>query len=183
MQCPACEQRTRVIETRQAEDGAAIRRRRACEACGERFTTVERIASRTLYVRKRDGGRERFDREKLLGGLLRAAHKRPVDRAAVEQLADRIAAEVAAKGGELPAARIGELALAGLRTLDRVAYMQFAAVYKSFRDASEFSAELAEIDGPTGREQNTELAETGRGEGPATAGSSLGSVRSGSDPA
>jgi transcriptional repressor NrdR len=168
MNCPVCGHRSRVIETRPVEEGVATRRRRACEGCGERFTTFERIESRALYVRKRDGSRERFDREKVLGGLLRAAHKRPVDRVALEQLADRITGEVAAAGGELPARRIGEMALAGLRSLDRVAYMQFAAVYKSFRDPSEFSAELAEIDEP------------GAGEPAAAA---LGSVRPESDPA
>ena len=168
MQCPICGHKTRVIETRSVEDGGATRRRRACEGCGERLTTFERIETRGLYVRKRDGGRELFDREKVLGGLLRAAHKRPVDRAALEQLADRITSEAIAAGGELPAARIGDLALAGLRTLDRVAYMQFAAVYKSFTDPSEFSAELAEIDRPAAVQ---------------AAGAPLGSVRPKSNPA
>lgn len=157
-----------MIETRSVDQGAATRRRRVCESCGERFTTFERIEGRMLFVRKRDGSRERYDREKVLGGLLRAAHKRPVDRAALEQLTDRIGSEIAAAGGELPAARIGELALEGLGALDRVAYLQFAAVYKSFRDPSEFSAELAEFN---------RLADDHEVAAP------LSSVRSGSDPA
>ena len=168
MQCPNCQQRTRVIETRAAEDGAATRRRRRCDSCGERFTTVERPEARLLFVRKRDGSRERFDREKLLAGLLRAAHKRPVDRVAIEQLADRIAAAIAGGGGELTASEIGDLALEGLGALDRVAYLQFAAVYKSFTDPAEFSAELAEFDSATD---------------PTAAVPSLGSVRPSSNPA
>ena len=97
-------------------------------------------------MRKRDGSRDPFDREKLLGGLLRAAHKRPVEPAGVEAVVDRIASEVEAAGGELDAARIGELALRGLRDLDRVAYVRFASVYRDFGDVEEFERELARLE-------------------------------------
>jgi transcriptional repressor NrdR len=143
--CPVCLAGTRVIETRAADDGAAVRRRRSCPSCGRRFTTYERHERGRLVVRKRDGQPQGFDRAKLLGGLLRASHKRPVEHERLEALADRIEREVERAGGELPAQRIGDMALAGLRDLDRVSYLQFAAVYKSFRDASEFSSELAEL--------------------------------------
>lgn len=144
--CPDCDGATRVIETRRAHDGAAVRRRRVCEACGRRFTTFERYQRPRLSVRKRNGRLEPFDRAKLLGGLLRAAHKRPVDPHRVEDLADRIGREIERAGGELDAQRVGDMALAGLRDLDRVAYLQFAAVYKGFSDPSEFSTELAELE-------------------------------------
>ena len=148
MNCPACQARTRVIETRTNDDRASVRRRRACSGCGRRFTTYERYEPAELAVRKRNGRRQAFDRAKLLGGLLRAAHKRPVDRRRLEALADRIQHEVERAGGELPAQRVGDMALRGLRDLDRVAYLQFAAVYKGFSDPSQFSSELAELEGP-----------------------------------
>jgi transcriptional repressor NrdR len=119
-----------------------------CSGCGRRFTTYERHEPGELAVRKRNGRRQAFDRAKLLGGLLRAAHKRPVDRRRLEALADRIQREVERAGGELPAQRVGDMALRGLRDLDRVAYLQFAAVYKGFSDPSQFSSELAELEGP-----------------------------------
>jgi len=145
--CPHCTaNETRVLESRQASDGTAVRRRRACQDCGRRFTTFERYERGQLYVRKRDGSRDPFDREKLLGGLLRAAHKRPVEPAGVEAVVDRIASEVEAAGGELEAARIGELALRGLRDLDRVAYVRFASVYRDFGDVEEFERELARLE-------------------------------------
>jgi transcriptional repressor NrdR len=126
MTCPSCERSTRVLESRQAEAGAAIRRRRECPACGRRFTTYERREPDPLYVIKRDGERQRFDHTKLHAALLRAAHKRPVEPAAIESVVGRIEAELARAGGELPSQRIGELCLAELRALDTGAYLQFA---------------------------------------------------------
>ena len=126
MTCPSCERSTRVLESRQAEAGAAIRRRRECPACGGRFTTYERREPDPLYVIKRDGERQRFDHTKLRAALLRAAHKRPVEPAAIESVVGRIEAELAGAGGELPSQRIGELCLAELRALDPGAYLQFA---------------------------------------------------------
>jgi transcriptional repressor NrdR len=126
MTCPSCERSTRVLESRQAEAGAAIRRRRECPTCGRRFTTYERREPDPLYVIKRDGERQRFDHTKLRAALLRAAHKRPVEPAAIESVVGRIEAELVRAGGELAAQAIGELCLAELRALDTGAYLQFA---------------------------------------------------------
>ena len=126
MTCPSCERSTRVLESREAEAGTAIRRRRECPSCGRRFTTYERRELGPLYVIKRDGDRQRFDHTKLRAALLRAAHKRPVEAADIESLVGRIEGEVARAGGELPAQRIGELCLGELRALDTGAYLQFA---------------------------------------------------------
>lgn len=143
--CPSCAAATRVLESRPADDGAAVRRRRECASCGRRFTTFERRQREPLVVRKRDGSAQPFDRTKLAGGLLRAAHKRPVDPRAIERLVSAIEDEAEAAGGELPAERIGEACLDGLRELDRIAYLQFAAVYKGFSDPGEFEAELRRL--------------------------------------
>lgn len=145
MLCPTCNGDTRVLESRAAEAGLAIRRRRECTDCGRRFTTYERREREPLFVRKRDGRRELFDREKLARGMLRAAYKRPVEHRDVERLAARIEAEVEAAGGELPAQRIGDACLEGLAELDRIAYLQFAAVYRGFEDPSEFTGELRRL--------------------------------------
>jgi transcriptional repressor NrdR len=115
-----------VLESRRADDGAATRRRRVCQGCGRRFTTFERREAEPRFVRKRDGNRQPFDRTKLRAALLRAAHKRPVSPAQVEAIVDEIAAAVDAAGGELPADRVTELCLAGLRAIDAGAYLQFA---------------------------------------------------------
>jgi transcriptional repressor NrdR len=126
MTCPSCERSTRVLESRHAEAGTAIRRRRECPTCGRRFTTYERREPDPLYVIKRDGERQRFDHTKLRAALLRAAHKRPVEPAAIESVVGRIEAELTRAGGELAAQAIGELCLAELRALDTGAYLQFA---------------------------------------------------------
>ncbi len=115
-----------MLESRAAENGAAIRRRRECTACGHRFTTYERRAPDPMFVIKRDGERQPFDRAKLRAGLLRAAHKRPVSAHQVEAIVERIASEVERAGGELSAQRTGELCLSELRELDLGAYLQFA---------------------------------------------------------
>ncbi len=107
-----------------------MRRRRQCSSCENRFTTYERNEIQALFVLKRDGGRQPFDRDKLRGGLERASHKRPVRPEAIDALVGRIETEAARAGGEITAARIGELCLAGLRRIDQVAYLQFAAVYR-----------------------------------------------------
>jgi transcriptional repressor NrdR len=123
--CPICDSSTRTLETRRVPDGA-IRRRRECTSCGHRFTTYERAVPETLQVVKRDGRRQPFDREKLLGALIRASHKRDVDPRSLDEIVDRVERDARAAGGELPATRIGELCLDGLRNLDRGAYLQFA---------------------------------------------------------
>jgi transcriptional repressor NrdR len=124
--CPRCDSPTSILETRKAEDGAALRRRRECTKCGHRFTTYERAVPEALQVIKRDGHRQPFDREKLLGSLNRATHKRKLDPRKLGLLVDGVEREVRNAGGELSAARIGELCLEGLRELDHGAYLQFA---------------------------------------------------------
>jgi transcriptional repressor NrdR len=126
MNCPGCHASTRVLESRPADGGASVRRRRQCEGCERRFTTFERRESPPLYVTKRNGERQRFDRTKLRAALIRAAHKRPVSAADLERLVDRIESVAGDSGGELGAERIGELCLTGLRELDVGAYLQFA---------------------------------------------------------
>jgi transcriptional repressor NrdR len=144
--CPYCSHATKVLESRTTDPGDAIRRRRECNACGERFTTYERVESAPLTVLKRDGRREQFDRQKLLRGLVRAANKRPVSEAALEELADGIAARVRGRGGpEVDASLLGELSLRGLAELDPVSGLLFASVYRNFRDLSELEAELQRI--------------------------------------
>jgi transcriptional repressor NrdR len=124
--CPACHSPTRVLESRASEGGGAVRRRRECPSCGRRFTTYERREAEPIHVIKRDGERQRFDRTKLRAALLNAAHKRPVEPAAIEPIVGRIEAEVERSGGELSTQRIGELCLLELRQLDPGAYLQFA---------------------------------------------------------
>jgi transcriptional repressor NrdR len=131
MNCPVCDRPTRVLESRRAEAGAATRRRRACASCGHRFTTFERRERTELAVRKRDGERQRFDRNKLRAALLRSTHKRQVSADDVEALVERIAVAIETAGGELPAERIGELCLDGLQELDHGAYLQFLGTLPS----------------------------------------------------
>jgi transcriptional repressor NrdR len=129
--CPSCDSPTHVLESRRADDGAAVRRRRECTACGRRFTTFERREPGPLYVIKRTGVRQRFDRDKLRAALLRAAHKRPVSAEQVDAIVRHVQAEAEGAGGELAAERIGELCMSDLRELDAGAYMQFAGTLPS----------------------------------------------------
>ena len=146
MQCPFCSHpATRVVDSRLAEPGDSVRRRRECEDCGARFTTYERVEATPVTVRKRDGRGEPFDRQKLLRGLGRAANKRPVSDAQLEELADAIAARVRRAGPEVDASLVGELSLRGLAELDPVSGLLFASVYRNFRDLSELEAELQRI--------------------------------------
>ena len=125
MNCPRCESQTKTLETRHVPDGA-IRRRRECPDCGHRFTTYERAVPEQLEVIKRDGRRQPFDRDKLLGSLNRATHKRKLDPRKLTLLVDRIERDARESGGELTAKRVSELCLEGLEKLDRGAYLQFA---------------------------------------------------------
>ncbi len=138
MHCPYCgSESTSVVDTRDAGD--AVRRRRNCEGCGNRFTTYER-AETNVTVLKRDGRRERFDSQKLLGGLERAANKRPVSSEQLEALSTSIAAAVRRAGPEVEASQIGDLAERGLAQLDPVAAIQFASVYRNLADLDELEA-------------------------------------------
>lgn len=148
MRCPYCSSpKTGVVETRLSDPGDAVRRRRRCTGCGERFTTYERVEMPQIAVVKRDGTRERFDRQKLLRGLVRAANKRPVSDEELEGLADSIAAELRGHGSEAAAEQIGELALRGLAGLDPVTAIQFASVYRRFIDLDELEAEVKRLKG------------------------------------
>jgi transcriptional repressor NrdR len=134
MVCASCQSPTRVLESRPAPDGGAVRRRRECSRCGHRFTTFERREPEPLHVIKRDGERQRFDRTKLRAALLNAAHKRPVIASDIEAIVDRIEIAVDDGGGELSSERIGRLCLAELRELDWGAYLQFAGTLPSASD-------------------------------------------------
>jgi transcriptional repressor NrdR len=145
MQCPFCgSAQHRVVDSREAAD--AIRRRRECEHCGQRFTTYERAEGVRMHVVKRDGRREVFDRDKLLRGLQRAAAKRPIEPERLEAIVDAIQAGVRRRGGEAEAEWVGDLALGGLARLDRVAAVMFASVYRSIEDLSAFEAELRRLE-------------------------------------
>ena len=134
-----------MIDSRVTDPGDAVRRRRECENCGNRFTTYERLEEVPVTVVKRDGTTEPFDRQKLLRGLVRAANKRPVTEEQLDELADRIAAGVRGQGREVKAERIGELALRGLAGLDPVTAILFASVYRQFADLSELEAEVRRL--------------------------------------
>lgn len=162
MRCPLCSfDSTRVVDSRLSEPGDAVRRRRECAGCGGRFTTYERVEAASLGVRKRDGRREEYDRQKLLGGLLRAATKRPVSVPELEAIADGIESEMRRSGGEADAERIGELALRALARLDSVAAIRFASVYRNFAGLDDFEAELqalSEAAGPSEPRSNIGLS-------------------------
>lgn len=165
MLCPRCHSPSRVLESRRVDDGGALRRRRQCPACAHRFTTYERRESPPLFVRKRDGRREPFDRPKLRAGMLRAAYKRPVEARDVESIVDRIEAEAEAAGGEIESGRVGDLCLEGLSLVDRIAYLQFASVYKQLADVEDVRAELARLGSGRQTAAPGGRAPTARGDG------------------
>ncbi|MBK5265732.1 MAG: transcriptional repressor NrdR [Alphaproteobacteria bacterium] len=140
MRCPFCgHEDSQVKDSRPTEDGAAIRRRRQCEGCAARFTTFERIQLREFWVTKSEGRREPFDREKLARSLEIACRKRAIDPVRIEKLVSGIQRQLETGGeSEVPAQRIGEMVMEGLKGLDSVAYIRFASVYKDFREAKDF---------------------------------------------
>jgi len=144
MRCPHCENvATRVIDSRDLENGSTIRRRRECEACGHRFTTYERPEGARLVVVKRDGSREEFEREKLRAGLLKALQKRPVTLDRVEAALDEIEVTLRARGdAEVPSTEVGRLATEALRDLDQLAYIRFASVYHAYDDIETLQREV-----------------------------------------
>jgi len=147
MRCPYCgDNDSRVLDTREVGDG--IRRRRECQACGQRFTTYERVAKVNLQVVKRDGRRESFDRQKLLDGIMRACAKRPISTDQIEQMVTEIETEVYGLGkAEVSSNTIGEMVIVRLRELDDVAYVRFASVYRSFANLKALRREIDEIMG------------------------------------
>ena len=143
MRCFACKaEDTKVVDSRTADDGAAIRRRRLCVTCGERFTTYERIEEIPLVVAKRSGRREPFDRTKVVAGVQAAAKGRPVTADQLESLANDVEDAMRLDGPDVTSAQVGLAVLDALRVVDSVVYMRFASVYKNFDDAADFQREL-----------------------------------------
>ncbi len=147
MKCPYCnKENTRVIDSRPAEDGLSIRRRRECDECGKRFTTYEKIETIPLVVIKKDNTREPYDREKITSGVFRSCHKRPISVAQINELVDEIETAIYNREEkEIPSTVIGEMVMDKLRDLDPVAYVRFASVYREFKDVSTFMDELKKI--------------------------------------
>ncbi|MCB1228595.1 MAG: transcriptional repressor NrdR [Verrucomicrobiales bacterium] len=148
MRCPKCgSSQDRVIDSREARDGQAIRRRRECMRCNFRFTTYEQVEREELRVVKRNGASEPFSREKLLRGLERACEKRPVRHERIEQVADDVANELTEEGyREIPASVIGAKVMRQLEVLDHIAYVRYASVYRQFEDVGEFISEIQSLD-------------------------------------
>ena len=147
MKCPYCGYlESKVVDSRPADEGASIRRRRECLACHKRFTTYETMESLPLMVVKKDGSRQSFDRNKVLGGLIRACEKRPVPYHALEELVGEIEQVLQNQmEREVPSAQIGELVMERLKKLDEVAYVRFASVYRQFKDINTFMHELNKL--------------------------------------
>ena len=147
MKCPFCGHLgDKVVDSRESKEGEVIRRRRECLECGKRFTSYERIDEIPYMVVKKDGSRERFERHKLIGGLLKACEKRPVTVAALEAVADRVEGTLQERPEkEIATAEIGAFVMEELKKLDKVAYVRFASVYRHFRDIGEFMSELKDL--------------------------------------
>ena len=147
MKCPFCSHLgDKVVDSRESREGEVIRRRRECLECGRRFTSYERIDEIAYMVIKTDGTRERFERQKLIAGLLKACEKRPVSVAAVEAVADRIEGVLQDRPDkEMSTAEVGQVVMDELKRLDKVAYVRFASVYRHFRDIGEFMSELKDL--------------------------------------
>jgi len=147
MKCPFCSHlHDRVVDSRESKEGDAIRRRRECLACERRFTTYERIDEVPYMAIKKDGRREKFDRQKVLGGLLKACEKRPISMARLSELVNRVEAKVSdSPDREISTTEIGEFLMDGLRELDKIAYVRFASVYRDFQDEEAFFNELKNL--------------------------------------
>jgi transcriptional repressor NrdR len=147
MKCPFCgHPEDKVVDSRESKEGEAIRRRRECLGCERRFTTYERIDEIPYLVVKKDGRREKFDRQKLLGGLLKACEKRPVSMGKLEALVNEAEAFVAeSPDRERSTSELGEFLMERLKSLDKVAYVRFASVYLDFKDIREFMSELKDL--------------------------------------
>ena len=147
MKCPYCAYlESKVVDSRPAEEGASIRRRRECLSCHKRFTTYETVESLPLVVVKRDGSRQSFDRRKVLGGMIRACEKRPVPLAELEKIAEEIEQDLQnSMEREISTEAIGEKVMERLRNVDQVAYVRFASVYRQFKDIDTFMTELNKL--------------------------------------
>ena len=147
MKCPYCSHLgDKVVDSRESKEGEVIRRRRECLQCAKRFTSYERIDEIPYMVVKKDGSRERFERKKLVAGLLKACEKRPVSIAALESVADRVEGSLQERPErEIATAEVGAFVMEELKKLDKVAYVRFASVYRQFRDVGEFMSELNDL--------------------------------------
>ncbi len=156
MKCPFCGYtESKVIDSRPAEEGATIRRRRECLSCAKRFTTYEIIERMPLVVIKRDGSRQSFDKVKLINGMVRASEKRPVPLAKLESIADDIEQELQSNlEREIKTVTIGEMVMTRLKEVDEVAYVRFASVYRSFKDINTFMEELSKLLTETGKDEH-----------------------------
>jgi transcriptional repressor NrdR len=147
MKCPFCAHLgDKVVDSRESKEGEVIRRRRECLDCGRRFTSYERIDEIPYMVIKKDGTRERFERQKLVSGLLKACEKRPVSTAAIERVADKVESALQERPEkEVSTDEVGRMVMDELKRLDKVAYVRFASVYRQFRDIGEFMSELKDL--------------------------------------
>lgn len=146
MKCPYCgKENTRVIDSRPTDD-SSIRRRRQCDECGKRFTTYEKIETLPLIVVKKDNNREPYDREKIVAGIVRSCHKRPVSMAQINAMVDDIEGQIFNMGErEIPTTTIGSIVMDKLKNVDEVAYVRFASVYREFKDVNTFMDEIKKI--------------------------------------
>ena len=147
MKCPFCSHpESKVVDSRPADEGSSIRRRRECLSCGKRFTTYETVESLPMVVVKKDGSRQSFDRRKVLGGMIRACEKRPVPLAELEKIAEEIEQDLQnSMEREISTEAIGEKVMERLRNVDQVAYVRFASVYRQFKDIDTFMTELNKL--------------------------------------
>ena len=147
MKCPYCNyEETQVIDTRETENLEATRRRRECLKCNKRFTTYERVEEAEIVVVKKDGRRERFERQKLLNGVLKACEKRPIPLEKIEKLVDDVESDLRKRDSvEVESRIVGELVMKKLKSLDKIAYIRFASVYREFEDIGKFEEELEKL--------------------------------------
>ena len=146
MKCPYCgKENTRVIDSRPTDD-SSIRRRRQCDECGKRFTTYEKVETLPLIVVKKDNNREPYDREKIVAGIVRSCHKRPIAMTQINDMVDDIEGQIFNMGEkEIPTTTIGSIVMDKLKDLDEVAYVRFASVYREFKDVNTFMDEIKKI--------------------------------------
>jgi len=147
MQCPYCKNNdTKVVDSRASQEGLAIRRRRECLQCKRRFTTYEKVEEMPLMVIKKDGRRQPFDRKKLLAGIMKAVEKRPISLEKLEEMVEKIEVALQQKlENEVSSSEIGELVIKHLHSVDQIAYVRFASVYREFKDVNQFMNELREL--------------------------------------
>ena len=147
MKCPYCNHPdTRVIDSRPAEDGSAIRRRRSCDECGKRFTTYEKVETIPLIIIKKDNNREQYNRSKIERGIIRACYKRPVSAEAIQKTVERIEIKIFnLEAKEVSSTDVGEIVTDELKELDEVAYVRFASVYREFKDVNTFMDEIKKM--------------------------------------